>query len=76
MARAETLSDISIFVTVVDAGSFTSAADKLELSKSQVSKCVNRLESTLGEPHDAPAEAHRSRNRSVREQQARAGRDR
>jgi len=48
MSRAETLSDISIFVTVVDAGSFTSAADKLELSKSQVSKCVNRLERTLG----------------------------
>ena len=48
MARAETLSDISIFVTVVDAGSFTSAADKLDLSKSQVSKCVNRLEATLG----------------------------
>ena len=48
MARAETLSDISIFVTVVDAGSFTLAADRLELSKSQVSKCVNRLESNLG----------------------------
>ena len=48
MSRAETLSDISIFVSVVDTGSFTSAADKLELSKSQVSKCVNRLERTLG----------------------------
>jgi len=43
MARAETLADISVFVAVIDAGSFTSAADKLELSKSQVSKCVNRL---------------------------------
>lgn len=48
MTRAETLSDISIFVAVVDAGSFTSAAEKLELSKSQVSKCVNRLELALG----------------------------
>ena len=48
MGRAETLSDISIFVEVVEAGSFTSAADKLQLSKSQVSKCVNRLESQLG----------------------------
>ena len=48
MARAETLADIAVFVAVIDAGSFTSAADKLELSKSQVSKCVNRLESTLG----------------------------
>ena len=35
MARAETLSDISIFVTVVDAGSFTSAADKLESFRAQ-----------------------------------------
>ena len=48
MSRAETLSDISIFISVVDSGSFTSAADKLDLSKSQVSKCVNRLERTLG----------------------------
>jgi len=48
MSRAETLSDVSIFVSVVDTGSFTSAAEKLELSKSQVSKCVNRLERTLG----------------------------
>jgi DNA-binding transcriptional LysR family regulator len=48
MNRAETLSDISIFVAVVEAGSFTLAADKLRLSKSQVSKCVNRLEVQLG----------------------------
>jgi DNA-binding transcriptional LysR family regulator len=32
----------------VDAGSFTVASDKLELSKSMVSKCVNRLEASLG----------------------------
>jgi DNA-binding transcriptional LysR family regulator len=48
MRRAETLADIAIFVAVIDAGSFTSAADQLALSKSQVSKCVNRLESALG----------------------------
>jgi DNA-binding transcriptional LysR family regulator len=48
MSRTETLSDISIFVAVADAGSFTSAADKLGLSKSQVSKCVSRLERSLG----------------------------
>ncbi len=47
-SNAETLSDISVFVAVVDTGSFTAAADKLALSKSQVSKCVNRLESNLG----------------------------
>jgi len=33
---------------VVREGSFTRAADKLELSTSQVSKCVNRLERSLG----------------------------
>jgi DNA-binding transcriptional LysR family regulator len=48
MSRPETLSDLAVFVAVVDAGSFTSASDKLELSKSMVSKCVNRLESALG----------------------------
>src|SRR5512145_3561477 len=48
MSRPETLSDLAVFVAVVDAGSFTTASDKLELSKSMVSKCVNRLESSLG----------------------------
>ena len=48
MNRPETLSDLAVFVAVVDAGSFTAAADKLDLSKSMVSKCVNRLESSLG----------------------------
>ncbi|HEX5612763.1 MAG TPA: LysR family transcriptional regulator, partial [Burkholderiales bacterium] len=48
MDRTETLSDLAVFVAVIEAGSFTSAADKLDLSKSQVSKCVNRLESALG----------------------------
>ena len=48
MARPETLSDVVVFVAVIDAGSFTSAADELELSKSMVSKCVSRLEAALG----------------------------
>jgi DNA-binding transcriptional LysR family regulator len=48
MASPETLSDLAVFVAVVDAGSFTSASAKLELSKSMVSKCVNRLEASLG----------------------------
>lgn len=48
MSSPETLSDLAVFVTVVDAGSFTVASDKLEISKSMVSKCVNRLESSLG----------------------------
>lgn len=48
MRHPEFLSDLAVFVAVTDAGSFTSASDKLELSKSMVSKCVNRLEATLG----------------------------
>ena len=48
MTGPETLADVAVFVAVVDAGSFTSASDKLELSKSMVSKCVNRLEASLG----------------------------
>ena len=48
MSRPETLSDLAVFVAVIKLGSFTSASDKLELSKSMVSKCVNRLEASLG----------------------------
>ena len=48
MDSPETLADIAIFATVVREGSFTRAADKLELSTSQVSKCVSRLERSLG----------------------------
>ena len=48
MTRTGTLSDIAVFVTVVDLGSFTAAADRLGVSKSQASKCVGRIEQTLG----------------------------
>jgi DNA-binding transcriptional LysR family regulator len=48
MDSPETLADIAIFAAVVREGSFTHAADKLELSTSQVSKCVSRLERSLG----------------------------
>lgn len=44
----EHLSDIAVFVRVVEAGSFTAAADKLGLSQSAVSKSVNRLEERMG----------------------------
>jgi DNA-binding transcriptional LysR family regulator len=41
-------SDVAVFVRVVDLGSFTKAADALEISKAAVSKYVNRLEQRLG----------------------------
>ncbi len=42
------LNDIAVFVAVVDAGSFTRAAERLDLSRPVVSKYVSRLEDHLG----------------------------
>ncbi|MBL8689181.1 MAG: LysR family transcriptional regulator [Rhodospirillaceae bacterium] len=42
------LEDMEIFVRVVDAGSFTGAADRLGLAKSLVSRRLARLEERLG----------------------------
>ena len=42
------LTDVAVFVQVVDSGSFTAAAERLDLSKSVVSKYVTRLEERLG----------------------------
>ena len=44
----EGLSDIAVFVRVVERGSFTRAADELELSRAAVSKYLSRLEERLG----------------------------
>lgn len=44
----EILSDLAVFVRVVELGSFTAAADDLEISKAVVSKYVGRLEQELG----------------------------
>jgi DNA-binding transcriptional LysR family regulator len=41
------VSDALLFVTVIDCNSFTKAADKLNMSKSVVSKRISRLESYL-----------------------------
>ncbi|WP_424933889.1 LysR family transcriptional regulator [Amaricoccus macauensis] len=42
------LAEMEAFVTVVDAGGFTEAARKLEVSKSAISKSVSALEGRLG----------------------------
>jgi DNA-binding transcriptional LysR family regulator len=42
------LSTISIFVTVVEAGNFSNAAEQLHLTRSAVSKSISRLEERLG----------------------------
>jgi DNA-binding transcriptional LysR family regulator len=44
----DNLADMAVFVRVVERGSFTLAADELELSRAVVSKYVSRLEERLG----------------------------
>jgi DNA-binding transcriptional LysR family regulator len=44
----DSLTDIAVFVQVVESGSFTAAAKRLSLSKSVVSKYVTRLENRVG----------------------------
>lgn len=44
----DNLTDIAIFVKVVESGSFSAAADKLDLSRAAASKSVSRLEERLG----------------------------
>ncbi|WP_273822336.1 LysR family transcriptional regulator [Pseudomonas asplenii] len=48
MFSSERLKGIDVFVTVADLGSFTAAAERLNLSSSAVSKSVARLEGRLG----------------------------
>ncbi|MBL8518607.1 MAG: LysR family transcriptional regulator [Betaproteobacteria bacterium] len=44
----DNLTDVAVFVRVVERGSFTRAADELELSRAVVSKYLTRLEERLG----------------------------
>ncbi|GAB7528248.1 LysR substrate-binding domain-containing protein [Pseudomonas sp. 3A(2025)] len=48
MYSSERLKGLDVFVTVADMGSFASAAERLNLTASAVSKSVARLESRLG----------------------------
>ncbi len=43
----QNLTDIAVFVQVVDSGSFTAAAERLALTRSVVSKYISRLEDRL-----------------------------
>lgn len=44
----ENLTDIAVFVRVVESGSFTKTAEQLQLSRAVVSKYLSRLEARLG----------------------------
>lgn len=48
MNAPDPFSGISIFLEVIEAGSFTTAAERLDMSKSGVAKSISRLETTLG----------------------------
>lgn len=48
MTPTERLKGIEVFVSTADAGSFTAAAARLNLTTSAVSKSVARLEARLG----------------------------
>ena len=49
MSNAERLKGIDVFVATVAAGSFTAAAERLNLTSSAVGKAVARLEARLGQ---------------------------
>ncbi|EMO7837569.1 LysR family transcriptional regulator [Morganella morganii] len=49
MLSSGTLSQLSIFVRIIETGSFTRAARELGLSRSAVSKSLSKLEEQLGE---------------------------
>src|ERR1700741_5064016 len=48
LSRTQSLTDIAVFVKVVELSSFTAAAEALEMSQPVVSKAVTRLEEKLG----------------------------
>jgi len=48
MANAKDLNDMMLFMAVIDAGSFTLAADRLNIPKANLSRKISRLEGQLG----------------------------
>jgi len=48
MANANDLNDMMLFIAVIDAGSFTLAADRLNIPKANLSRKISRLEQQLG----------------------------
>lgn len=51
MLSSGTLSQLSVFVRIVETGSFTKAAHELGLSRSAVSKSLSKLEEQLQSPY-------------------------
>ena len=47
ISNINSLYDFMVFLEVVEAGSFTSAADKLNIPKANISRKVSRLEQEL-----------------------------
>jgi len=48
MSRITDLNDMMLFIAVIDAGSFTLAADRLNIPKANLSRKISRLEDRLG----------------------------
>ncbi|MDX2370629.1 MAG: LysR family transcriptional regulator [Colwellia sp.] len=48
MAKTKDLNDMMLFIAVIDAGSFTRAADRLNIPKANLSRKISRLEQQLG----------------------------
>jgi DNA-binding transcriptional LysR family regulator len=48
MIKAKDLNDMMLFIAVIDAGSFTLAADRLNIPKANLSRKISRLEQQLG----------------------------
>jgi LysR family transcriptional regulator AphB len=48
MKKTKDLNDMMLFIAVIDAGSFTLAADRLNIPKANLSRKISRLEKQLG----------------------------